>query len=1229
MPSGAQVALGAVPVPGSPVWIDAPAASVGAVASVNVTFAPTGAASRAHVNSGLLLQVTRADSVTTGGRVQVQLDTTALAGEYGGNYAQRLRWVQLPACAMSTPDLPQCQTRTPVSVGYDRSGRLTADVTLSSSIGRPGAASTAAAANSSARAAAPMVVLAAMSVPAGSAGSYGATSVKPSDQWSVGGTGGFAYSYPIVMPPTLGGVAPTVELGYSSASVDGLTASANAQASWVGSGWSYDPGFIERSYQPCSSDGISGSGDTCWAYGGHEVSLNGNGSGGQIVSDDTSHTWRLSNDSGATIQLLTGANNGAYNGEYWVMTQQDGTRYYYGAGHLPTAEGGTGIDPASNATWTQPVYCPKSGDPCYSSGSGQQSYAGNMAYRWNLDYVVDPHGNTTTYSYTTETNYYARGSGQTATGYVRDGYLRQINYGWRSADVAAQATPAPAAEVVFSVGQRCTGSVSECSSFANLNSTTKADWPDTPYDLICPASGTCVNASISYFSTVELTQIQTQVFEAGTYKPVDTYALTYTFPSPGDSTSPSPWLSSVVHTGNDAASAVSLPAVSFGGTMMANRVTGSGTWPDYNHERMTSITTETGEQVTVGYANSTATVPACSQTPGALALPTPSNDTMLCYQQYWSPPIGSANSDWFNTYVVTRVTQHDAVAGAPDTVTNYTYVGTPAWHRDDSPLTMNAQRSWNQFRGFGQVITAVGTAPDPITQTSITYLRGMNGDYTTQTGGTQRSVTLTDSLGDQMADSNIYADMALENDTYDHAGGSIQTKQVTLPWSAQTASHAESSQPGLPPETANFVQTGTTKTASLQTFGTWRTTQTIDVFSATTGLLQQADNQGDQSLVGTANSQETCSTATYATPPSGLNAAMVDYPARKTTVSVAAGGPVGTGTCPAPTAGNTIGDTLSFYDGNTAAAGVIGSVGDATQSSLVDHYTGSAPVYATISSAGMFDSYGRITSSTDARGLTITTAYTPAAGQLPTSTVETNTTKGWTTTTTLDQARQVLTRLVDLNGNTTSQSYDGLGRETKVFLPGRAFPQSGSITYSYGVNGTSSPSWTLTQELRDDGTYATAYTILDGLGRTRQTQTVALDGHNGSLVSDTFYDSHGWPIKATSPYYEAASPASTIYPAADSAVPGETLSTYDGRGRVVASGFYSYAQLQWQTTTGTRAPTAPTSPHPAVGPPPPGSPTRSVRRPRCGATPPPPRTASRPTPGRSPTPTPRRARRPR
>ena len=63
----------------------------------------------------------------------------------------------------------------------------------------------------------------------------------------------------------------------------------------------------------------------------------------------------MQGDDGTTVQLLTGASNGLWNGEYWLVTTTDGTKYYFGQDHLP---GGSGSDAATNSAWGVPVYCP-------------------------------------------------------------------------------------------------------------------------------------------------------------------------------------------------------------------------------------------------------------------------------------------------------------------------------------------------------------------------------------------------------------------------------------------------------------------------------------------------------------------------------------------------------------------------------------------------------------------------------------------------------------------------------------------------------------------------------------------------------------------------------------------------------------------------------------------------------------------------------------------------------
>lgn len=192
-------------------------------------------------------------------------------------------------------------------------------------------------------------------------------------------------------------------LSYDSSAVDGKTSATNAQASWIGDGWDYAPGFVERSYKGVARTGSCGSGDLCWA--GQNATLSLAGHSGALVRDDSTGVWHIQGDDGSKVEQLTGAPNGLNNGEYWKVTTPDGTQYWFGQNHLP---GGDGSDPASNSAWGEPVFSPNSGDPC-NSATGQASWC-TMGWRWNLDYVVDTHQNLISYSYATEANSYSLGA---------------------------------------------------------------------------------------------------------------------------------------------------------------------------------------------------------------------------------------------------------------------------------------------------------------------------------------------------------------------------------------------------------------------------------------------------------------------------------------------------------------------------------------------------------------------------------------------------------------------------------------------------------------------------------------------------------------------------------------------------------------------------------------------------------------------------------------------------
>jgi hypothetical protein len=70
-------------------------------------------------------------------------------------------------------------------------------------------------------------------------------------------------------------------------------------------------------------------------------------------------------------------------------------------------------------------------------------------------------------------------------------------------------------------------------------------------------------------------------------------------------------------------------------------------------------------------------------------------------------------------------------------VTSYTYLGGAAWHQDESPAVPSAYRTWDEYRGYKQVETTTGVAPDRLTETLTTYMRGMDGDANGSGGDTK------------------------------------------------------------------------------------------------------------------------------------------------------------------------------------------------------------------------------------------------------------------------------------------------------------------------------------------------------------------------------------------------------------------------------------------------------------------------------------------------------------
>ncbi|MFI6003982.1 RHS repeat-associated core domain-containing protein [Streptomyces sp. NPDC051366] len=1206
----------------SPVWI-APVVPGGVARSTPMTEnapAPDGPttvrvetasrqqAASANVN-GMLVGLARADGKAAGGQVSVGLDYSTLVNAYGGGWASRLHLVAMPGCALTTPAIAACRVQTPLQTVNDpKTQRLSADVELAGSARQfkdavlPQVSPPQAAASGT-----QSVAVAAVSDTGGSQGDYAATSLSASGSWAQSASGAFTYSYPIATPPSLGGAAPSVALTYNSQSIDGKTSARNSQSSWIGDGWSYGAGFIERSYKPCKYSGIKDSGDSCWA--GFNATLSLGSHTGQLVRGSDG-VYRLESDDGTKIERLTGATNDLWEGEYFKVTTTDGTAYYLGLNHAP----GTSGDSATNSAWGLPVYHPKSGDPCYSAAKGNASQCDKqLGYRFNLDFAVDPNGNVQRYEYATESNYYNMGFGQVAktdgggtlTKYTRAGYLTRISYGYKLAD--AVASKDPAARINFATKQRCTTSDAVCKE-SNLSKSTAKNWPDVPYDINCPSTyktkgegdDVCRFGSPTFWSTNRLKDITTQVKIGSSWQDVDFYSLTHVFsdaggvidPVTGKSGSPDSagmlqaimWLSSIQHTGRDTTGGgsepIALEPVTFTGIETDNRVDGlSPAAPALYHPRISSIRSETGASIAVTYRD-----PECSRVKNTMPAAADSN-TMACYPVNWYPSGASEPvSDWFVKSLVSQVVSTDLTkAGSPAGVTSYAYEGGAAWHRDDSDLTDDRYRTWNDFRGYRTVTTTSGVAPDPITQTVSTYLQGMDGDY--KKDGTKRSVSLANSLGESFPDSDWLAGATLETQTYTAAGGTVTSKTLNGPLTTENTGTRQrtawtSKEPApatlspLPDLVSRRTTEVTNRSMGLLSDGGWRTTKQVTKYDSL-GRVQQVDDKGDVSVPA----QENCTTTSYASAPAD-NPMMLMYPSE----IIAVAGPC----TAAPGKDTTLSHKRIFYDGDGsvtspgthgklgqtwAADGKTHSVGQVTAVQVATTHDGAGNPVFQINGAVTYDDYGRVTKQVDAASQATLTSFSPASETLPTQVTTTYPQPyGWTATTEVSPTRGLDKRSVDVNGRITTTTYDTLGRRTAVWTPGRdKDTQTPDRKFTYAISGAGDspdPSAVTTETLRENGTYSKSVALYDGLLRVRQQQSTTADNSAGRMISSTSYDSHGWTVSSIGPYADPTTgPGTTMWVETENAVPNQTRQVYDGQGRVTASQQWSKGAKLWESTS--------------------------------------------------------------
>ncbi|WP_217208954.1 polymorphic toxin-type HINT domain-containing protein [Streptomyces sp. AC550_RSS872] len=1118
----AEGSAGVVRAKGLPLAVGGGKGVRGAQGAVRARLFDRKAAQRAGTD-GLLFSLGSARKQT----VRTRLDYSSFAGAFGGGYADRLRLVELPACAITTPDKAKCRTSKPVETVNDTEKQtLTAPKVALSSSGA--------------------TVLAAVADESSMGSDYKATPLAPSAQWSTSlNTGDFSWSYPMGVPAVPGGLTPSVGLSYSSGSIDGRTGNSNNQGSWLGDGFDLWPGFIERRYKSCGSDdGVEHAdggkpGDLCWAYDNAFISLNGKG--GELVPDGTD-AFRLKDDDGTKIQRIYGStsdvrSNGARNDEYWKVTTPDGVQYYFGYNRLPGWASG---NETTDSTWTAPVFGDDANEPCHAS-TFASSYC-TQGWRWNLDYVVDPHDNAIAYYYDKEWNSYGRNLKDTDdTRYVRGGFLDRIEYGLRKSSMySAQAL----GKVDFTSSERCIPNANTTCSDINADA---FYWYDTPWDLNCNEGATCDEGRLSpvFFTRKRLTSVKTQILKSGAYTDVDSWKLTHHWGMAD--TDYQLLLDSVQRTGHTASPAITLPKTSFTYVQLANRLdrTGDGFAP-FIKERLATVADEAGGQIDVGYS-----APVCDFG----ALPTPQTNTTRCFPQY----IGGSDTDapdlhWFNKYVTSTVTRTDRTGGAPDQVSAYEYLDGAAWHYDDDDgLTKEKEKTWSQWRGYGHVRVKTGGqggAAAMRSQADTYFLRGMHGDRETPSGGTKSvSVSLGTGEGDTITDHESVAGFEYKTVNYSGPGGSVLSKTVSRPWHHETAKRVRD----WGTITANLSGAGESRTWTSLDNGAgdrWRTTTTTNAFDTTAGRITQTDDRGDDATTA----DDKCTRTSY--PASGT---VLAVPLRAETVAKA---------CDATTdrAKDVISDVRTAYDGLGYDAAP--TKGDATRTAMLKSHDGTTATYTETSAT--YDSYGRKLTTNDLSGTvtvksgaltrtartdgrTTTTAYTPATG-FPTSAKVTtppvtpgDSTTAQSTTTSNDPARGVPLTVTDTNTKVTNFAYDALGRKTKVWLADRLTGDVPTYEYSYTITE-GQPIAVGTKTLGNDGAQVTSYMLYDGFLRPRQSQAPGPDG--GRLLTDTFYDERGLTAKEFLSYYDAAGPSTTLVKPQDALdVETQNRYAYDGLGR--------------------------------------------------------------------------------
>ncbi|MFF5184316.1 RHS repeat domain-containing protein [Streptomyces sp. NPDC000345] len=1118
---------------------------------------------------GLALRVARKDGGETAGKVDVSIDYSGFAHAYGGDFAGRLRLVKLPACAATTPELELCRDGEDVAAVNDtEAGTLTATVEAAPQVERL----------SGMAALSEPAVYAVASGASSDDGDYRASTLSPTGKWDVSlGSGAFTYSVPVEVPEPPMGEAPGLSLNYNSQSIDGRTSASNNQASWTGMGWDLNAGgFIERRYKNCTLDGHATFGDLCWDSpnssaepSGAVYVINLDGLSSELVQDKTGDgSYHVEDDPGWRVQRLT-HDADDWSKDYWVVSHQDGTRYYFGWGTSQR----TGA--ATHSTLRVPVVGDDTGEPCH----GQYPEPCRQTWRWNLDRVVTANEVENAYFYEKDTNHYRSvAAADRARSYDSAGYLTRIEYGWSSQIAGAQLP----AKVEFQTLNRCVERMEEKDPLDNPTpdcpaiDAKPASYPDVPVDLICdgPEDGeSCAGKTYypTFFQRKLLWDIKTYVRDDDTadWDLVMQYQMKYALVNPSGSVSGQLWLDYIQRRGY-AGTDVTLPTLNFNGEWQDNKV-GDG---ELNFRRVNKVFTDTGSTITATYGHATDGDGAVSRQCDENNPPSQSGNAFECFWQKWTPDGSETErTGWFKKFVVTKVVVDpgDLTEGNPSMTTTYQYDGAPGWRFTADPLVADEDESWSEWRGYGRVLVTTGAGANKHSTYHWLY-RGLDGDRTSKTDASQtRSVNVTDSEDVQWKDSAWLAGKTLQTSTRDHDGKSQQRQWHTY-WVHTTARYT-----GLPD--ARFVRETEVRTldkvhtSTDSDTSTWREHVTqyeyeeAEAASGTFGLPLRTDEWGATGVSDNHCTEYGRAYNTGTLDSTGAQRWMV-FPddERHYTVS-----------CTTQAEDQANGqDTLhqdrrkvTFYDGATSFAENDARLSDGNATQIRTH-TGAAAHRTT---RAEYDAAGRTVKAWDGRNNLTTTTYTPATSWpldgVATTTPDPDGTGGagpMTTTEYISRYFGQPWKVVDVNGRTSRVVYDAVGRMSQVFKPTEAadYPDGNpSMRFAYSIPTAASATGVpdvatgaamkvTSETLQSGSSYIKSVGYYDGLGRARETQTPAPSG-TGRLVTVTRYDSSGNVAGTSSAFYNSAAAGSGLVNPAVADIPSYTDVVADWAGRTTLS----------------------------------------------------------------------------